>query len=207
MEETKLLRILKLIAINIISIYASCMATSLAYSIENKIPDEDIEWAESIASRDHQMVMNNFKDMMQIEDFNQDLRESVLKPRPVLQIFVSTSMPRQLLKSYAREASRLGGIIVFCGLPDGSFRKLTDLVMEISDEKHPYAAQIDDEAFKAFDVKTVPTIVLVKPNAMFDKQRGQEKFDKVQGNITIKGALELFSNNGDLAVLARGMLK
>lgn len=202
-----MLRILKLIAINIISIYASCMATSLAYSIETKIPDEDIEWAESIASRDQQLVMNNFKDMMQIEDFSQDLRESVLKPRPVLQIFVSTSMPRQLLKSYAREASRLGGVLVFCGLPDGSFRKLTNLVMEISDEKYPYAAQIDDEAFKAFDIKVVPTIVLSKPVSMFDEQTKIGKFDKVQGNITIKGALELFSNNGDLAVLARGMLK
>ena len=64
MEEEVVLRILKLIAINIISIYASCMSTSLAYSIETKIPDEDIEWAESIVSRDQQLVMNNFKDML-----------------------------------------------------------------------------------------------------------------------------------------------
>jgi type-F conjugative transfer system pilin assembly protein TrbC len=207
MEKKIMLRFLKLIAISIVSIYASCTATSLADSIENKIPDEDIEWAESIASRDHQMAMNNFKDMMQIEGFDQDLRESVLKPRPILQIFVSTSMPRQLLKSYAREASRWGGVLVFCGLPHGSFLKLTNIVMDISDEQYPCAMQIDDEAFKAFSIKSVPTIVLSKPAAMFDEQVREGQFDKVQGNLTIKAALELFASSGDLASIASGVLK
>ena len=64
--------------------------------------ESDLEWAKGVSMRDHAMVMENFKDMMQMESFDQDLRESVLKPRPVLQIFVSSSMPRQLLKAYAK---------------------------------------------------------------------------------------------------------
>ena len=211
MEETKLLRNLILIITQFI-VFVSCAYASDESWVKDIVDNNHIDaserkWAEDIAKRDQQMTMNNFKEMMNEGGFDPALRDSVLKPRPILQIFVSASMPRQLLKAYAREASRYDGVLVFRGLPNGSFRKLTDLVMDISDEKHPTAMQIDDEAFRAFDVKIVPTIVLVKPNAMFDEQSGREKFDKVQGNITINGALELFSNNGDLAVLARGMLK
>lgn len=197
MEEKKLLRILILIIIN--------FTTEGAYA--NDIELDAKNWADNIANRDHQMIMNNFKDMMTLEGFDQDLRKAILNPRPLLQIFVSRSMPQELLKSYAREASYFNGVLVFCGLPEGSFRKLTDLVAGITDANHVAMMQIDDEAFRMFDVKIVPTIVLSKPNSMFDAQSKLQKFDKVEGNISIKGALELFAANGDLQLLAREMLK
>ncbi len=197
MEEKKLLRILILIVINF----------TLACSYANNLALDAKNWADNIANRDHQMMMHNFKDMMKLEGFDQDLRKAILKPRPLLQIFVSDSMPKQLLKAYAMEARRFNGVLVFCGLPDGSFVKLTDLVIEISDANDNLAMQIDDEAFRIFDVKIVPTIVLSKPNSMFDEQITREKFDKVEGNISIKDALELFASNGDVAILAREILK
>lgn len=211
MEETKLLRFLILILIHLITgmAYASDKNQSWLDEISSntQIDSETMAWAKNIADRNQQMVMSNFKDMMKSEGFDQNLRESVLKPRPILQIFVSTSMPRQLLKSYAREASRYDGVLVFRGLPQGSFLKLTDLVMDISDEKYPCAMQIDDEAFKAFSIKSVPTIVLSKPKAMFEQQAKEGQFDKVQGNLTIKASLELFASSGNLASIARGVLK
>lgn len=211
MEETKLLRFLILILIHLITgmAYASYKNQSWLDEISSntQIDSETMAWAKNIADRNQQMVMSNFKDMMKSEGFDQNLRESVLKPRPILQIFVSTSMPRQLLKSYAREASRYDGVLVFRGLPQGSFLKLTDLVMDISDEKYPCAMQIDDEAFKAFSIKSVPTIVLSKPKAMFEQQAKEGQFDKVQGNLTIKASLELFASSGNLASIARGVLK
>ena len=167
----------------------------------------DFEWTKTVTERDQNMVMENFKEMMQVQGFNQDLRDAVLKPRPILQIFVSSSMPRQLLKAYAKEASRYNGVLVFCGLPQGSFRKLTDLVMDISDERNEAAMQIDDEAFRGFDIKTVPTIVLSKPVAMFSEQTAKENFDKISGNITIKAALEIFATSGNLADNARELMK
>lgn len=211
MEETKLLRFLILILIHLITgmAYASDKNQSWLDEISSntQIDSETMAWAKNIADRNQQMVMSNFKDMMKSEGFDQNLRESVLKPRPILQIFVSTSMPRQLLKSYTREASRYNGVLVFRGLPQGSFLKLTDLVMDISDEKYPCAMQIDDEAFKAFSIKSVPTIVLSKPKAMFEQQAKEGQFDKVQGNLTIKASLELFASSGNLASIARGVLK
>ena len=193
MEETKLLRLLVLILINLICINA--IASS-----------EDIEWANSVAEHNRKLFVDNLKDMMQGEGFDPNTRESALKPRPTLQIFVSSSMPKGLLKTYAREASRYNGVLVFNGLPSGSFRKLTELVMEISDE-NTAAMQIDDEAFKAYGVASVPTIVLSKSASMFDEQTQVGMFDKVKGNITIKSALTLFANNGDMYKEARELLK
>ena len=207
MEEKKLLRILKLIAINIIAIYASYMPTALASMPEGKVPEEDIDWAKTIAASHHTESINHLQEMMQTEGFDQNLRDSVLKPRPVLQIFVSSSMPRQLLKAYAKEARRYDAVLVFRGLPQGSFRKITDLIMDISDKSQPCAMQIDDKAFAGFGIRAVPAIVLSKPAAMFDEQKGEGKFDKVYGNITIKAALELFSESGALSTNAKGLLK
>lgn len=193
MEETELLRLLMLI-------YCTLIAnTTLAES--------DLEWAKGVAERDYKMVMGNFKNSMQDKDFDQDLRESVLKPRPLLQIFVSSSMSRESLKSYVREAHRYNGVLVFRGLPQGSFRKITDLVMDISDAQYPVAIQIDDEAFAQFGIKTVPAIVLTVPASMFLEQTAREKFDKVTGHITIKAALETFAAPGDLAANAKERLK
>ena len=78
--------------------------------------------------------------------------------------------------------------------------------MEISDE-NTAAMQIDDEAFKAYGVVSVPTIVLSKSASMFDEQTQAGMFDKVKGNITIKSALTLFANNGDMRKEAGELLK
>lgn len=194
MEEEKLLRILMLIYLSFVT------QTTLAEKL-------DLEWARSVVKSDQNMVMENFKNSMEEKGFDINLKNSVLKPRPVLQIFVSSSMSKQLLKNYAKEAHRYNGVLVFRGLPSNSFRKLTNLVMDISDEKFPVPMQIDDEAFTSFSIKTVPSIVLTIPNAMFSKQTSPEKFDRITGNITIKAALEIFAEQGDLALSAREMLK
>lgn len=194
MEKAKLLRLL-------ILIYCILIANTAFAEVS------DVEWAKGAALSDHTRVREDFKHLMQDKDFDQDLRDSVLKPRPVLQIFVSSSMSKQLLKNYAKEAYRYEGVLVFRGLPSNSFRKLTNLVMDISDEKFPTPMQIDDEAFTRFGISTVPSIVLTMPNAMFSEQTSHEKFDKVAGNITIKAALEIFAQQGDLSLNAREILK
>lgn len=146
--------------------------------------------------------------MMEMPGFDQDLKAEVLKLRPRLQIFVSSSMPISLLKSCAKEAIKYNGVLVLRGLPAGSFHRLAKLVSDISgDNAEGIAMQIDDEAFKAFDIKRVPTIVLSKPASIFSEQVKGGSFDKISGNITIKYALEVFAKEGDLKVNARELLK
>lgn len=194
MEETKLLRLLILIVSHFISMTVFAEKS-------------DLEWAKDLTLNSQEVGIKNLQEMMQMSDFDKDLRDSILKPRPVLQVFVSSSMPKKLLKSYAKEASKYGGVLVFRGLPDGSFRTMTNVVMDISDDDTQASMQIDDEAFKGFDIKIVPTIVLSKPESMFSKQIKSGRFDKISGNVTIKYALESFAENGDLAIEAKGVLK
>ena len=194
MEEKKLLRVLVLIIINLI--------INIAYAQET-----DEQWARGVAERNTWQTIENFKNMMQMPGFDKEVRESSLAPRPSLQIFVSASMSTESLKSYVKEAHRYNGVLVFRGLLAGSFRKITDLVMDISDEKYPVAMQIDDESFRQFGITRVPAIVLTVPASIFSEQTAKEKFDKVTGHITVKAALEMFAGYGDLAAISRGYLK
>lgn len=201
MEEEKLLRFLILIILSGISGLFSSVFSNIVLAQES-----DLEWARGLAERDSQLVIDNFKEIINQPGFDQALREEAFKPRPALQIFVSSSMPKQLLKNYALEAKRYGGVLVFVGLPGGSIHKLTDLIMEISSEDSA-AMQIDDEAFTAFEVTSVPTIVLASLAPIFEGKTASKKHDKVVGSITIKAALELFAKSGEMAGEARGLLK
>jgi type-F conjugative transfer system pilin assembly protein TrbC len=117
-------------------------------------------------------------------------------------------MPISLLKSYVKEATKYNGVLVFRGLPAGSFHKLSNLVSDISgDNAEGIAMQIDDEAFKAFNIKIVPTIVLSRSASIFSEQVKGGAFDKIGGNVTIKYALEVFAKEGDLKENARELLK
>ena len=201
MEETKLLRILILIILSGISGLFSSVFSNITLAQES-----DLEWATGLAESDSQIVMDNFKEIINQTGFDPELREEAFKPRPALQIFVSSSMPKQLLKNYALEAKRYGGVLVLVGLPGGSIHKLTDLIMEISSEDSA-AMQIDDEAFTAFEVTSVPAIVLASSASIFEGKTASKKHDKVTGSITVKAALELFAKNGEMASDARGLLK
>jgi type-F conjugative transfer system pilin assembly protein TrbC len=197
MEETKLLRLVILIITSLL-LFKPCV-----YGDQT-----NMEWAQSLAADNQQIFTDNLKEMMEMPGFDKDLKAEALKPRPRLQIFVSSSMPISLLKSYTKEATKYNGVLVFRGLPEGSFHKLSKLVSDISgDDAEGIAMQIDDEAFKAFDVKSVPTIVLSKQASIFSEQVKGCSFDKIVGNVTIKYALEVFAKEGDLKENARELLK
>lgn len=197
MEETKLLRLVILTIISLL-LFKPCV-----YGDES-----DMEWAQEMATDNQRIFMDNLKEMMEMPGFDEDLKAEVLKPRPQLQIFVSHSMPISLLKSYAKDAAKYNGVLVFRGLPAGSFHKLSKLVSDISgDNAEGIAMQIDDEAFKAFNIKIVPTIVLSKEASIFSEQVKGGAFDKVGGNVTIRYALEVFAKEGDLKENARELLK
>lgn len=126
-----------------------------------------------------------------------------------LQIFVSSSMSKNLLRSYALEAEKYNGLLIFRGLPSGSWKELAALVKQIQSKDAMGKAtntpfQIDDTAFEKFDIKVVPTIVLSMENNILDNQT--LKFDKVAGSISISQALNFFSNSGELSDIATNFL-
>lgn len=171
---------------------------------------DDIKWAADLAKSSLEMVWQNLQEKFQQQEqleaqktFKSNSNDRVARQFAGLYIFVSTSMPKLLLKAYLREASKYGGVLVFKGLPKGSFKELIKLVLELTSdqgEAQDLAAsmQIDDEVYAQFQVVSVPTIVLSQEDDYHPNQTAILKFDKMVGNVGVKYALEEFGKSGEL---------
>jgi len=191
------------------TILALLINLAVSYQV---LANEDLNFATELQKSSTAMVWQNLKEIFvqatQLEtSSNPNLPNTTLtKQESELYVFVSTSMPKPLLKAYAQEAKKYGGVLVFKGLPNGSFKELAVLVGElntgsidaVSDTSLP-GMQIDDEAFDRFEVSAVPTIILSTTSEYQPHQTTQVIYDKITGNVGIKYALEQFSSSGTLA--------
>jgi len=216
MAKKELLRnvVYKVLVILLVAGATRVLACSTVCSSDTDIREDAQVWATAMADESLQLmqkeVLANFKKLQQerkrMTDFNR-----IINPSAELRVFVSSSMSLQTLKSYYRNCARYNGIMVFKGLPDGSFQKLYKLIGQITgsnnSNKPEVALQMDDEVFARFGVNHVPAIVLSKESNCLFKQSCQIVFDKVTGNIGIKRALEEFASSGDLQPEAQRLLK
>lgn len=121
-----------------------------------------------------------------------------------LKIFVSSSMGKNLLRSYAEQARKYGGSLVFRGLPDGSWRKLSSLVYEIEGEiggvldGKGCRMEINDVEFEEYGVVEVPSFVLVKKKIFDFDDKKELAFDKISGNVGVVRALTEITIGGEL---------
>ena len=198
MAKIQLLR--SLISVLIIVFGLSISQARADDSLE--VTKKDREWAIRLGETHREEFLKRMSERSK-EYFGEDM----LKPRPSLQIFVSSSMPKSLLRSYAKEASIYGGVLVFRGLPNGSMIKLTELVRDISDEEYPAAMQIDDESFAMYGVDSVPAIILSQNEGFGQIEKQNPKHDKIYGNVPIRYALESFAKSGKLADKANEILE
>lgn len=182
---------------------------------------EDLEFAKDLTEKSRQMTLSNIKakwlelqNMLGSKDRKNRVDTESLAAfdserewGTSFRIFVSSSMNKNLLKSYARQAKKYNAVLVFNGLPSGSWRKLTELITEISGSRQEaIAAQIDNEAFAKFNVTHVPSFVLSREEDIFT-QEPKVIFDKVSGAIGIGAALEIFASKGELKDVANIILK
>ena len=172
---------------------------------------EDIKWASDLAKSARMAVWQDLENKFtqQQQAGANDPGQGPDNKRPSgLYVFVSFSMPAPLLKNYLADASRYNAIIVFKGLPEGSFSKFNKAIIDlIGDDEHlakSVAMQIDDEAFAKYAINRVPTIILNKndDNAWVSGNEEQLIYDKIIGNVGIKYALEQFSDSGSLSDMA-----
>lgn len=103
-----------------------------------------------------------------------------------LLIFVSFSMPKELLWSYMEQAITYNGRVVIRGLVDNSFKKTIQAMQLDNDRK--LIVDVNPKAFAEYNVKQVPAIVL----------SNNDTYDKFTGSISVKHALEEIRNSGDL---------
>ena len=180
-----------------------------------KFKQEDIDFAKDLRKRTMQMNIPQLKekyyelqDMLGATSSNANTAYDIgdLDTNISLKIFVSSSMSKNLLKSYAKSARKYNATLMFQGLPSGSWRKLSDLVYEISEgDDENIAIQIDDEAFNQYGVIVVPAIILAKEEEALS-ENPRITFDKVTGSIGIRKALELFCERGQLSDIASNIL-
>ena len=197
---------------------AVCNKTDSSTVLTGQVSEEDRQWAESLTNSSIDMMWQNLKSKFESQEqleiktgFKSNSDEERERRFAGLYIFVSTSMPKPLLKSYLSEANKYGGVLVFKGLPQGSFKELTKLVIDLTGNNgslQDIAANvtIDDEAYARFKVVSVPTIVLSKEDDYHPNQTAVLKFDKMVGNVGVKYSLEEFSRLGELATQALGYL-
>lgn len=191
------------------------------YKLIHQAAIDDIKWASDLARSNLDMVWQNlrnkFQQQQQLEAQNADATSSndndqLARQFTGLYVFVSSSMPKPLLKSYLQEVSKYGGVLVFKGLPGGSFKELTKLVLELTSEedeslKLASSMQIDDEAYERFEIVSVPTIVLSQTDDCHPTKESVLKFDKMVGNVGVKYALTEFARSGELTKQALECLK
>lgn len=100
-----------------------------------------------------------------------------------LYYMVSWSMPLEMLRAYAAEAMWDGGVLVFKGIPEGMdlntyiHKNMSKLVYG---KGASAVISIDPRLFEAYDIKTVPTIVLTT-------DRNQLTCNTQSGSVVLDG--------------------
>ena len=198
-----------------------------------ELKEEDMEFASNLARTSRQASLLAIKEKwlelqrLKAGSLNQSALSNIesldnplsgLSANTTLRVFVSSSMGTELLKNYVKQAKCYKAILVFNGLPQGSWRKLSDLVYGIAGvNAENVEMQLDDLAFAQYSVTSVPSFVLSKEPSVFDldnlgsnnsrEVNAKNKFDKIVGNIGIKRALETIIEHGDLADEANSFLQ
>jgi conjugal transfer pilus assembly protein TrbC len=109
-------------------------------------------------------------------------------------IFVSFSMPKESIKTWALEANKIGANVVIKGLVNNSFKDTIATVYEFIKDNQARSVQaqgvvLDPTLFEKFHINKVPAVVVADH---FDN------YDVVYGDVTLDYALSTIANYGDL---------
>lgn len=113
-------------------------------------------------------------------------------------VFISFSMPDELLNQVAIESVKLKVPLILNGLYKNSMRKTLNKIFDITKKNKGVSIQIDPVAFKKYSIKQVPSVVVEDDN---------NKFDVITGNIKIEQALEYISEKGETKFNVKSFLK
>ena len=98
-------------------------------------------------------------------------------------IFISFSMPENLLKEYIQESMKYpNSVLVLRGLINNNYTE-TAVKLNAINNYNGVKAIIDPDLFKQYNILHVPTIILEKSN---------NTFKKICGSVSIKYAMEIF---------------
>lgn len=121
-------------------------------------------------------------------------------------LFVSFSMPEDLLFSLADEASIYGIPMVLNGLVEGDFKKTIERFSQLQKEAKKQhrtfsGVSIDPIWFEQFKVHKVPALVVSHRPSQCEAELvcAAQTYDIVYGNASVKDALKLIARKGESA--------
>jgi len=127
-----------------------------------------------------------------------------------LMIFVSFSMPPEMLMSYVRQAKRFGGVLMMRGFVNDKMSATKAAIERLNQEGVEW--QISPEPFKKFKIDKVPSIVLASADdaesVTVEGCATPDAFSMVSGDIQVFDALDKMRlrSQPKIAVLARSLL-
>lgn len=108
-----------------------------------------------------------------------------------LMIFVSLTMPSDVLMELSKQAKQMGATLVMRGFNGDSMTKTQEIIQTLNAGGALW--QVNPDAFKVFKIKTVPAFVLATAGASSILEEGCAKpinFAMVNGNQSIEVALQ-----------------
>ena len=138
-----------------------------------------------------------------------DFKPPVATPPAQLMIFVSMSMPENMLKQYAAQAKRFDGVLMLRGFVSNKLSETQKNLARLNDTGATW--EINPEPFNYFGVDKVPAIVLASPGytqSAAGERAKPETFAVIYGDLSVDAALDKFSLGAkdDLAALAKARI-
>lgn len=127
-----------------------------------------------------------------------------------LMIFVSFSMPPDMLTSYVRQAKRFGGVLMMRGFVNDKMSATKAAIERLNQEGVEW--QVSPEPFKKFKIEKVPSIVLANADdaesVTADGCATPDAFSMISGDIQVFDALDKMRlrSQPKIAVLAKSLL-
>ena len=118
------------------------------------------------------------------------------QPAPQVIIFISLTMPELSIKQIIQDAACYEIPVVIRGLYRNSFKETMNKIFDLVKDKNKGGILINPRWFKQYEIKSVPTVVVSQA----------DRFDVVYGNVHLKKALEIITERGELAAVAKRML-
>lgn len=103
-------------------------------------------------------------------------------------VFVSFSMPKDLIEAVFKDASSHDVPVYLNGLIEEDMRKTLSRIFEYSKKYPNLSVQIDPFAFEQYRIDRVPALVVAKG----------DQFDVLYGNVTIDDGLLWIKRKGDV---------
>lgn len=154
-------------------------------SFENGVKVANSLLKTQISSIDRDALRKELRDIStsknrSISTFNSTCISEQVRPEPNLYVFMSFSLPDELLISLSKELEKTGGIFVVRGLPYNSFKEFARKLYGLRKKGLNAPVQINPKLFKKYDIQNVPAFVAID----------EDSFDKISGNVSLAFALK-----------------